>query len=177
MKQKIIQWAQNHKTLSEILRFCIVGGLATVIDMIVMGVVLYIFQPSIYPNFFNVFWGSTVEPSQISTIVGTALGFIIGLVFNYIFSIIFVFEEKGNSKSFKGAFLFVLLSAIGLGINTGGMWLGYDICGINEWVTKIIVTFIVLCYNYITRKMFIFNKSKAKIANQIEQSEETVKEN
>ena len=44
MKQKIIQWAQNHKTLSEILRFCIVGGLATVIDMIVMGVVLYIFQ-------------------------------------------------------------------------------------------------------------------------------------
>ena len=42
-----------------------------------------------------------------------------------------------------------------------GMWLGYDICGINEWITKILMTMIVLVYNYVTRKLFIF-KSEAK---------------
>lgn len=160
MKQKIKEWAQKHKTLCEIIRFCIIGGLATVIDMIVMGVVLYIFQPSSYPNFFNVFIGSTYEPSQISTIVGTGLGFIIGLVFNYIFSIIFVFEEKGKSKSATGFVLFSLLSAGGLLIHLLGMYVGFGLLNINEWIVKIFLTIVVLIYNYLTRKFFIFKKQK-----------------
>ena len=49
---------------------------------------------------------------------------------------------------------------IGLFINMGGMWLGYDIIGINEWITKIIMTFVVLVYNFVTRKVFIFKKDK-----------------
>ena len=61
-------------------------------------------------------------------------------MFNYILSVLFVYEDKGNSKSVKGAILFAVLSVIGMLINMGGMWLGYDVCGINEWVTKIIMT-------------------------------------
>ena len=36
--------------------------------------------------------------------------------------------------------------------------LGYDILNINEWVTKIIMTLIVLVYNYATRKLIIYKK-------------------
>jgi putative flippase GtrA len=161
MKQKIKDWAQNHKTLSEIIRFCIIGGFATIIDMVVMGIVLYIFQPCAYPNFFNVFVGSTYEPSQISTIIGTGVGFIIGLVFNYIFSIIFVFEDKGNSKSATGFVLFSLLSAGGLLIHLLGMYVGFGLLNINEWIVKIFLTIVVLIYNYLTRKFFICKKQKA----------------
>ena len=67
-------------------------------------------------------------------------------------------SDKGNSKSVKGAILFLVLSAIGLGINMLGMWVGYDLIGINEWITKILMTLIVLVYNYVTRKLFIFKK-------------------
>ena len=54
--------------------------------------------------------------------------------------------------------MFLVLSAIGLGINMLGMWVGYDLIGINEWITKILMTLIVLVYNYVTRKLFIFKK-------------------
>lgn len=177
-ENKLIAWYKNfnekHKRFCEIARFVIVGGLATIIDMFVMGVVLYLFDSSLYPKFYNV-WIGGGDPSTIATVVGTGLGFTISLVFNYILSVIFVYEDKGNSKSVKGATLFVVLSVIGLLINMGGMWLGYDICGINEWITKIIMTLVVLVYNYVTRKIFIFKKDEeASSANNGDESSETI---
>ena len=161
--KKIGAFLDNHQALYEIIRFVIIGGLATVIDMLFMGITPYIFQPENYPSFFNVFYGATATPSGVSTIVGTAVGFIIGLIFNYIFSIVFVFKTKGKSKSTKGFFLFAFLSAIGLGIHILGMWLGFDLLGINEWIVKIVLTCVVLVYNYITRKTFIFKDKKVDL--------------
>ena len=160
--KKLFNFLNAHPTFYEIIRFVIIGGLATVIDMFFMGVTLYIFQPANYPSFFNVFYGATISPSTISTIVGTAVGFLIGLVFNYIFSIIFVFGNKGNSKSTKGFLLFAFLSAIGLGLHMLGMFLGFNLLGINEWIVKIVMTLIVLVYNYITRKIFVFKDKEKK---------------
>ncbi len=157
---KLINFLNEHPTFYEIIRFFIIGGLATLIDMLFMGITLYIFQPENYPSFFNVFYGATATPSGISTIVGTAVGFVIGLVFNYIFSILFVFKTKGNSKSTMGFILFAVLSTIGLGLHMLGMYLGFDLLHINEWIVKIIMTAIVLVYNYITRKIFIFKDKK-----------------
>ncbi len=165
MKEKIKNWVGQHKTLSEIFRFLIVGGLATIVDMFFMGVVLYIFQPSLYPHFYNVFFGG-YTPSQISTIVGTGVGFVLGLIFNYIFSIIFVFEQKGNSKTKKGFLLFAILSAGGLVIHIIGMHVGFSLLGINEWIVKIVLTIVVLVYNYITRKLLIFKNKGEKLSEQ-----------
>ena len=103
-----------------------------------------------------------MAPSTISTIIGTGVGFILGLVFNYIFSIIFVFDEKGKSKSVGGFFLFAILSLIGLGIHLIGMYLGYDLMHMNEWIVKIVLTLVVLVYNYLTRKLLLFKKTKEK---------------
>lgn len=165
--KKFSAFLDNHQTLYEIIRFVIIGGLATVIDMLFMGITLYIFQPENYPSFFNVFYGATISPSGISTIVGTAVGFIVGLIFNYIFSIIFVFKTKGKSKSTMGFILFAFLSAIGLGIHILGMWLGFDLLKINEWIVKIVLTLVVLVYNYITRKIFIFKDKEVKQEKEI----------
>lgn len=162
-ESKLIAWYKNfnatHKKFCEIARFVIVGGIATVIDMFVMGLVLYAFEPSLYPKFYNV-WIGGGDPKTIATVIGTGTGFVVSLIFNYILSVLFVYEDKGKSKSVKGAVLFAVLSVIGMLINMGGMWLGYDVCGINEWVTKIIMTLIVLVYNYTTRKLFIFKTVK-----------------
>ncbi len=166
---KVKNYFEEHKTLAEILRFLIVGGIATIIDFVVMGVVLYIFDPSLYPSFWNVFVGGA-EPAVIATIVGTGAGFVAGLIFNYIFSIIFVYNEKGNSKSVKGFVVFALLSAIGLLIHIFGMWLGFDILGINEWIVKIILTIIVLIYNYISKKLIIF-KNPQNIETEVDGKE------
>lgn len=169
----------KHKKLFEIIRFVIVGGVATVIDYIVMSLVLYAFEPSLYPNFFNVFYGGG-DPSTIATVVGTGVGFCVSLIFNYLLSVFFVYEDKGNSKTAKGVILFIVLAVGGLVLNMFGMWLGYDICHINEWIVKIIMTLIVLVYNYLTRKFFIFKKAKQTDSDVKEQEDDKhleIKEN
>lgn len=163
---KLIQkFNSKYPRLAEIIRFLIIGGLATVIDFLAMGITLYCFEPSLYPHFYNV-WIGGGAPSTLATIIGTAIGFIVGLVFNYIFSIIFVFQDKGNSKTTKGFIIFTLLSIGGLLIHIIGMYIGYNLIGINEWILKIIFTIIVLIYNYITRKVIIFKPAQTEVASQ-----------
>ncbi len=157
---KLKLWTENHKLLAEILRFCIVGGIATIVDFFCMGCVLYAFEPHGYPHFYNVFFGSNFDPSQSATIVGTGVGFTVGLLVNYLLSIFFVFEEKGKSKTVTGFIVFTLFSIGGLLIHLLGMWLGYSVLKINEWIVKIFLTIVVLIYNYLTRKFFIFRKAK-----------------
>lgn len=151
---------EKYPLFMEIVRFGVVGVLATVVDMVAMGVVLYLFEPSLYPHFYNVWYGGG-EPSTLATIVGTGTGFVLGLFVNYFLSVLFVFSEKGKSKSVYGFTVFAILSAIGLGIHLVGMYIGYDLLGINEWIVKIILTAIVMVYNYVSKKLLLFKKIKA----------------
>ena len=155
----VLAICRGNRKLAEILRFCIVGGVATIVDFVAMGITLYIFDPSLYPNFFNVFYGGGT-PTVLASCVGTGVGFIVGLVVNYLLSVLFVFDEKGSSKTLHGFIVFALLSAGGLAINVVGMYLFVDLAGWNEWLIKIMLTLIVLVYNYITRKLIIFRKDK-----------------
>lgn len=160
MKKLLQRFSHHHPRLAEIIRFLIVGGTATIIDYFVMGVVLYCFHPGLYPHFYQVWLGNR-NPSTLATIIGTGVGFTAGLIFNFIFSILFVFHEKGHARSTKGFLQFALLALGGLLINLVGMYLGYDICHINEWLVRIFFTLVVLVYNYLTRKFLIFKPQTA----------------
>jgi putative flippase GtrA len=151
---------ENKKDRFEFARFFFVGCLTTLLDMFVMGVILYLFDSSLYPKFYNVWFGQAGEPSTIATVIGTGVGFMIGIIASYLLSIFYVYKDKGNSRTLKGAVLFFALAIGGMILNMAGMWLGYDIIGINEWITKIVMTLITLFYNYYSRKIFIFKKSK-----------------
>ena len=166
----------NSPLLREIVRFLIVGGGATVVDFLTMSLVLYLMQPEIYPDFLSIFLGGTAEPTTLATVIGTGAGFLVGLAFNYIFSVLFVYKEKGNSKTVGGFLLFAVLSAGGLLIHLLGMYLGYDLLHINEWIVKIVLTAVVLVYNYLTRKFFIFRKS-SQTAVAAAESEQSSSEN
>ena len=50
------------------------------------------------------------------------------------------------------------------------MWLGFDVCGINEWIVKILVTFVVLVYNYLSRKFIIFTDKKGENSGNVNQN-------
>lgn len=163
---RINNFLKTHKTVAEILRFIIVGGIATVIDMLTMGITMYVMQKSIYPSFINVFI-NTPTPSTLATIVGTTVGFVAGLVVNYVLSIAFVFNDKGKSKSAQGFLMFTVLSVIGLLINIVGMYIGFDLIHLNQWLVKIVMIIVVLIYNYISKKLLLFKKDKAKASNNV----------
>ena len=162
MKKLLMKFEEKNPKLFEIFKFLIVGGFATIIDMLAMAVVLYVFDPKLYEyNFLNTVIGNQ-EPSDLVAVLGTGVGFIFGLIFNYIFSIIFVFTSSNTdfAKTKTGFVVFALLSSVGFVIHTVGMALGYGVLGINEWVVKIVLTLVVLVFNYISRKKVIFKNAK-----------------
>lgn len=154
---KVRSFINQKSLLGEIVRFVLVGGISTVVDFITMAVVLYVDSPEKYDSFINVFFGSQ-DPSSFAALLGTGLGFSIGVVINYLLSILFVFNENGKVRTVKGFLLFTLLSLGGLLLHEGGMWLFHIKIGVNEWIVKIILTIVVMAYNFITRRLILFNK-------------------
>ena len=92
-ENKLVMWYkafnEKHKALCEIARFVIVGGIATVIDWLVMGLILYAFDPGLYPKFYNV-WIGGGDPTTLAAVIGTGSGFLVSVVANYLLSVLFV---------------------------------------------------------------------------------------
>ena len=160
----------NKKELiKEILRFLLVGGLATLVDFGIYELCRFVLFNSLSNN--------------INLILSTSLGFIFGNIVNYILSIIFVFKgakEDKSTQTIKAFLIFTLIGVIGLGIKvgvqTGGNylmsliidWLFNNIFNFSYsvWVWLLdtfvycVATLIVLIWNYIGRKIFIFKGDK-----------------
>jgi putative flippase GtrA len=128
----------------EFFRYCLVGGAAFLVD----AGTLTLFQEVVLP-----------ELGGCRLYIATAAGFIAGLIFNYIFSILFVFKNTKSKKAGRsmGAFaVFALIGAVGFGLTELGMYAGTALLGLHYLLVKIIVTAVVLLWNYVGRKILIF---------------------
>jgi len=138
---------KNKSTFWEIFRFAIVGAIAAVFDFVTTSVFRFI-----------IFKNSSWHPAVISSL-SVFFGFIVGVIINYVCSITMVFSNKGkNSRKLSGIILFVILGAVGLGIGIGLEILFFDYCKLPEPVSFILRTLVVLIWNYVSRKLFIFKK-------------------
>ena len=123
-----------HKFIKQILRFGIVGGIAFLIDY----ALLYILT----------------EYIGIHYLISSIISFTISVIFNYILSIKWVFDVK-RKQGTKEFIIFIVLSVIGLLINSLIMYIMVDILKIYYMLSKLVSTLIVMIYNFITRKKFI----------------------
>ena len=131
--------------MSEILRFSLVGGLSFLLDF----VTLIICKQYVLPTL-----------NGLGLYFATGIGFLVGVSLNYKLSISFVFLSAKNSpksRSLKTFAIFLLLSFMGFIITELGMYLGVRVFMLNYMFAKVLVTGVVLIWNYITRKAFIFN--------------------
>ena len=123
-----------NKLIKQILRFGVVGGLAFVIDYVVLYVLTDIFH--------------------IYYLISSCISFTVSVIFNYILSIKWVFDV--NKKQDMHEFIvFIILSVIGLIINSIIMYIMVDIISVHYMISKLLATLIVMVYNFITRKIFI----------------------
>lgn len=96
------------------------------------------------------------------SVASTVISWICAVTFAYITNRLWVFDSEAEgvkglaaeAVSFYGGRVFTLL------VETGMMWLGYSVIGINYWVTKIAANVIVLILNYIISKLFVFKGKK-----------------
>lgn len=121
--------------LNQIIRFGIVGFLCFFIDY---GLLL-----------------ALTELLGIHYLVSGAISFSVSTLINYLFSTFFIFDTRGKNKTLKEFILFVLLSAVGLGINQAVMWVTVEKLSIPYQISKIGATAIVMVYNFLSRKRIL----------------------
>ena len=124
------------KLFSQFIKFGLVGGIAFLIDY---GIMVFL-----------------TEVFKIPSLISAAISFTVSVIFNYIASVKWVFDvdKEKNSKT-KELVVFILLSIVGLGINELIMWIMDKEFGIYYMISKIVATIVVMCYNFITRKLFL----------------------
>lgn len=139
----------NASLIKEFFRYVIVGGVSFLADFGTLTL------------FEEIVFGQQREDWQI--FVSTAAGFVVGLIMNYILSLVFVFRSSDNRSSGKsvGEFvIFALVGVVGLGITEGLMHLGVNVLHFHYMITKIVTAGIVLVWNYLGRKILVFNRPK-----------------
>lgn len=140
---------KNKKLLFEFLRYVLVGGVSALVDMAVNFVMLYYLL------------GGTKDDKGLVAI-SVAAGFIVGLAVNFLLSNVFVFNEKEQREKGRtlGAFLiYALVGVIGFGLTEGLTILGTHFIG-NGGIWYLVLTCfvkgIVLIWNYVGRKIFVY---------------------
>lgn len=124
--------------INQIIKFGIVGVLAFLIDYVLLFVL--------------------VEYLGMYYLISSAISFTVSVVFNYICSMKFVFTRRDDISKKKEFIVFLILSIVGLLINQAMMWIMVDKLLIYYMISKIIVTGIVIIWNFISRKIFLEKK-------------------
>ncbi len=126
------------KLVEQILKFGVVGVLAFAIDY---GLLMLLSQVC------------GVDP-----VLSAAISFCVSLTFNYLASMRFVFRHREDISRTREFVTFLILSAIGLGINEVIMWGGVNLLGNNPLAvtaTKVVATGIVMVWNFVSRKRWL----------------------
>lgn len=122
------------KLLAQIMKFGVVGVVATVIDFGIMNLLHY--------------------GLGLNILIANTSGFIVSLIFNYVASMKYVFAHK-EGMSRREFIIFVVLSVIGLALNDGIVLALNAGLGLEANIAKICATALVMVYNFVTRKIFL----------------------
>ena len=141
-KFKELFFEPTKNNVVQFFRYCFVGGIATVVE----GAALWLIQHFIFSDEKIVF----VYLSQ-------SIAFILGTITNFVLSRLFVFQANGNNMKITGEFLVVfIISAVGLLFKEILLWCFNAELGIHYMLVWIVSTAIVLIWNYVARRMFIY---------------------
>lgn len=131
-----------YKKYKEIINYLIVGGLTTVVSLMVYyGCVLTFLEPS--------------DAFQLQE--ANIISWIAAVTFAYFTNRRFVFESTNQNK-LKEAVAFYGSRVVTLLMDMGCMFLMVTLCGINDKIAKLVVQVIVTVGNYILSKFLVFRK-------------------
>lgn len=84
-----------------------------------------------------------------------AFSYTLSVLVNYVLSMRYVFHGREDISKTKEATIFFMLSLIGLLLNQMIMWVAVDMVGMFYGLAKLLSTFMVTWYNFISRKKFL----------------------
>lgn len=119
----------------ELIAYIIFGILTTVVDW----VVYYI-----------------LSGLDVNYIINSIISWTAAVLFAFITNKLFVFDSKRLKNIFRELVLFVLSRLSTLVINLVGMYVLISLLKLNEFISKAILSILVVILNYIFSKLFIF---------------------
>lgn len=123
------------KLIAQFTKFGVVGVICTLIDYAIMI--------------------ALVELFNVPYLIACAISFSVSVVINYILSMRFVFASRDDLSKQKEFVIFAALSIAGLLLTELFMWVMVDMMSIHYMFSKILVTGIVMVFNFVTRKIFL----------------------
>ncbi len=133
-------WGIYHQN-EELWNYLIVGGLTTVVSLVSKWLLWLVLDPK------------KAIPLQISII----LSWIISVLFAYVTNRVFVFKSK-SKHIFREMTSFFGARLLTLGMEMVIMWFFVTLLQLNEFVFTIITQVLIVIFNYIFSKLFVFKK-------------------
>lgn len=132
------------KLIDQIIKFGIVGVIAFIIDYAVLFCL--------------------VQFLGMDSIAAATISFTVSVIFNYVASMKYVFVGRADQSKRTQFIIFVILSVLGLGINNGIMWILnrvlINLIPVYYYLfSKAVATGVVMVWNFVTRKIFLEDKS------------------
>ncbi len=126
---------KKQELLVKIIKFIIVGGIATIIS----GIIFFFCD-----HFF-----------KISVLISNTIAFTISVIYNYLASCKYVFVVNKEKSSIRRFTEFIIFALIGYFLMQLLLWLMADILNWSHMVSWLIGTMIVMVFNFITRQLFL----------------------
>ena len=127
---------ETDNVLLQFFRYCFVGGIATVVDWFC----LYM-----------------TEKIGLHYLLAAVIGFLAGLICNYILSKLIVFKGKKAKVGYKKEFLaYGLIGVMGLILTLLLMYIMTEWLEFYFMISKVIVTILVLFWNFFMRKYMLY---------------------
>ena len=124
--------------IEQFLKFGVVGIVAFIVDY---GILMLLSQ------------GLGWDP-----VLSSVISFVVSVVVNYVGSMHFVFERRDDLSRRREFLIFVMLSVVGLIINSANIWAGTQLFGTGAFAvtaTKLVATVIVSVWNFVSRKYWL----------------------
>lgn len=134
---KEIFYHNTNNWLIQLFRYVFVGGFAFLVDYGLLFVLTEFAG-------FHYLWSATIS-------------FLAGLIVNYLLSTSWVFSQSKLKNKWIEFVIFSIIGIVGLGLNNLLLFVLTDKLGFHYMISKILVAVIVMLWNFIARKLVLFN--------------------
>ncbi len=131
IKEKIVSLSKKEIVIEGI-KYLFVGGTCTLLDFLL----LYILKDHLGVNY----------------VIASGISFSAGVILNYFLCTLWIFKTRIINNRYGEFLIYVVISVVGLLINTGLIWLFTEMFGIPVLFSKVLGTPIVLIWNFFGRK-------------------------
>ena len=125
--------------LTQFFRYIIVGGVAFVIDYVLLF--------------------SLTEFLHFHYLISASISFIAGLVVNYVISTHWIFKNSKLENKYIEFFIYSIIGIIGLLLNNVVLYFLTDQMGLHYMLSKLLTAVIVLIWNFLGRKLILFRSN------------------